>query len=126
MTASFIVRLHSVSVTCIGSDPFLLLLLLFNCGEAAQHDCYCVQRNCFKKKKISEKGRRGFGDFKVLFQCDYGLSDFSVLSFPRNLLDKDTFSKSDPCKYKTKDFLFLDKEYFGEFEFICVFFFYHY
>lgn len=24
---------------------------------------------------------------------------FSVLSFPRNLLDKDTFSKSDPCKY---------------------------
>lgn len=100
-----------------------MVFCLIGQNEVAQHDCYCVQRNCLKKKKkISEKGRRGFGDFKVLFQRDYGLSDFSVLSFPRNLLDKDTFSKSDPCKYKTKDFLFLDVEYFGEFEFICVFF----
>lgn len=38
------------------------------------------------------------------FQRGFGLSDWplTVFSFARNLLDKDTFSKSDPCKYKRK------------------------
>lgn len=73
-----------------------------------KQDFYCVCINSILKKSVKTEGQtfdlvQRFGNFEdVDFSVNVGFLTVLLFFFPRNLLDKDTFSKSDPCKYKRK------------------------
>lgn len=104
-------RWASLCVFTLSVWPVLTVVLTVQVRLKLHNMTVTVCKGTALEKKISEKGRRDtcfspkIWRFQGLgFQREYSLSDFSVLSFPRNLLDKDTFSKSDPCKYKILSF----------------------
>lgn len=116
-------ELYCASSLC-QCDLFVLLFLLFNCDfligqtEAAQHDCYCVQRDRIRKKPLVLVQR--FGDFKAWdFSVNMVFLTFLSFLFPEICWTKTHFLSQ--IRVSTKDFLFLDVEYFGDFEFICLY-----
>lgn len=83
---------HSSAATCSYwcSSCSTVIFFLTDQNEAAQHDCYFVQRNCISKKKIVGKWGetlvlvQRFGDFKDWdFSVTSGFLTFLSLFFPQ-------------------------------------------